>query len=114
MIWALMLQVMFAMPKTHALAVQRETDVAVAVTYTDEKPVETCVATFALDDEAFLAPLESHCWTPTNAIGDINLFPGLRIFDVNFVVTVRYATHTDAEYLTGILDEDRRHETTPR
>lgn len=90
MTWLLLLQ-LFAFPVTNAYAVQVKQDVVVMVTYETTLPITVCVSSYSLDDPDLLQPLDSHCWTPTTVVGDIDTWKGERLDMVNFKVTVRYA-----------------------
>lgn len=82
----------FTFPVTHAYAQQVKSDVVVSVTYTQEIPRRVCTESFALDDPDMAQPLDTHCWTPTNPIGDVDTWKGERLDFVNFQVIVFYAS----------------------
>lgn len=87
----------FAFPITSAYAVQVKSNVVVSVTYIDIMPTSACVSTYALDDVEMTAPLDTHCWKPTNSIGEFDTWENERIDMVNFKVVVRYPNRPPVE-----------------
>lgn len=87
--WLILAQ-LFALPITHAYALQSKQDVIVSVTYTDVKPIDVCTYVYALEDTSMSWPVESHCWKPKSVVGDLDVWKNHRIDQVNFKVSVRY------------------------
>lgn len=81
---------LFDLPITSAYAVQWKKDVMVSVTYTTEKPRIVCTEVFPLEDHEMLMSTDSHCWSPKDNIGDIDVWENQDINNVNFRVTVQY------------------------
>jgi hypothetical protein len=86
----LQLALLFDRPVTNAYAQQVKDAVVVSVTYEQEIPVVVCVSSYALDDGPMTVPLDSHCWKPTQVIGDMDVWERTRLDMLNFKVTVRY------------------------
>lgn len=101
----LLLAQLFAVPVTSAYALQSKQDVIVSVTYTDQKPIDVCTYLYALEDREWSQPIDQHCWKPTSAIGDLDVWKGQRLDMVNFKVSVSYPSGAPVDiFLTVKLD----------
>lgn len=101
--WLLTLQ-LFALPVSNGYAVQVKSDVVVSVTYTNERPERVCTFLYALDDGEMKYPLDTHCWAPKNVVGDLDVWPNMRIDDGNFVVLIRYPSSEVKIYLVSKIN----------
>jgi len=88
---------LFAHPEVYASAMQRTRDVVVTITYGVEVPVEACTILYAGDDTDLTHPIDTHCWTPTNPVGDFDTWPGARLDTMGIIacaVRLRDGTRT--------------------
>jgi hypothetical protein len=96
---------LFAVPVTSAYAQQIKKDVAVAVTYTLEKPKDVCISSYELADTDYRQPLKVICVKDIHPVGNIEMFRGERLDMVNFMVIVRYPSgKSDVIYLSTVIN----------
>lgn len=95
---------LFPHPEVFASAMQRDHDITVTITYGAEVPVEACTILYAPTDTDLTTPLTSHCWTPTNPIGDFDTWPGQRFDTMGIIAcTVRLKDGTRIFMVLGYI-----------